>query len=419
MMRDWISLCFVARGSTSADARLPRRCRSLVALVAASAAVVGCASSGIGAARTPRTGKELNLTEAQLQIKVRALADPFSGTIEQTVWRLRETTDDPTDHHHLLIWQINLINAFQRAIFQPNPVAALFDTWALVEQFREYVEAVGFHEMNQEQKRIVLDAIDGMDQALFAIAVEAVDEDDAREVRALIRGWAQQHPVRQFVVRDSPQSEMAKWSARADLGALATVKTLGATLDDVMARLDLYAEYVPKQASWHAQAVAYDWVGPHRSAQVLEDLSTTATAFDRIATSLEAYPDVVAGERRIVLEMVATEREKILSELLSKASELELFVENQRIDFMEQQFRAEREAVFEAIAAERAIIIAEAKQERAETIAELEAMADRLVERSAVGVVDHFFLRAVQLLAIGLIGFALIAVTIVAMWKRK
>jgi hypothetical protein len=378
-----------------------------------------CASSSSTAARAPRTGKKLNVTAAQLQIKVRALADPFSGTIEEVVWDLWQTTDDPAERQAMLIWQINLINAIQRAAFQPNPTAALFDTWALVDQFRDYVVSSPSGRFTDEQRRIILDAADRMEEDVFAIAVEASSEEDADAVRTLIREWAARHPIDRFAVRASPQSEMASWSARADLGALATVKNLGATLDDVMARLDLYAEYVPKQASWHAQAIAYGWAGPESAGAALADLATTAAAFDRIASSLESYPEVVAGERRIILETVVAEREQILDELMAKIAELQLFVSSERVDLVEHQLRIEREAIFEAIASERAIIIAEAKQERAETMAELDEMANGIIERSAVKIVDHFFGRAVQLLAIMLVGLALIAVAAVVIWRRN
>jgi len=45
-------------------------------------------------------------------------------------------------------------------------------------------------------------------------------------------------------------------------------------------------------------------------------------------------------------------------------------------------------------------------------------MVDELVERSAVKVVDHFFMRALQLIAVLLVGFGLIAIVVVRMWKR-
>ena len=49
-------------------------------------ACVACTSSG--SARSPRRGEKLNLTTAQMQIKMRALADPFSGIVEETVWKI-------------------------------------------------------------------------------------------------------------------------------------------------------------------------------------------------------------------------------------------------------------------------------------------------------------------------------------------
>lgn len=217
-----------------------------------------------------------------------------------------------------------------------------------------------------------------------------------------------EHPIDRFVVRPSTASELAEWTARGNMGALATVKSLGATLDDVMARLDLYAEYIPKQASWHAELVAGNTVPPARSDQAFDDLTVTAAAFDRIAASLEGYPDLVSDERRMILDGVREERIAILGELLDQMSEIQVFVNEQRIDLMETQVTAQRKAVFEAVAAERATIIEAAIEERANTMLELQAMAEALIDRSAVKIVDHFFLRAVQLVAIVLVGLGLV-----------
>ena len=386
--------------------------------VALLAVTPACSSTGGAKAKDP-TGKELNITPAQLQVKVRALADPFSGIVEEAVWELWLTTDSASERRDLLIWQINLVNSIQRATFQPVPLAALFDTWALVEQLRDFAESSTGTRLDEQQRVILLEAVEQMETSIMSIAVEAGGDEGAETAYRLIREWADDHPIDRFVSRTSTDSELARWTARGNMSALATVKSLGASLDDVMARLDLYSEYIPKQASWHAQSIAYDWVDPGRAGSVFADLSITASSFDRIATSLEGYPEAVAEERRIVLETVKHEREQVLAELLQKITELEFFVQDQRIDFVENQLRVEREAIFEAIAAERTVIIAEAKQERAATMDELDVMVDGIIERSAVKIVDHFFLRAVQLLAIGLVGLAFIAVGAVMLWKKS
>ena len=46
-------------------------------------------------------------------------------------------------------------------------------------------------------------------------------------------------------------------------------------------------------------------------------------------------------------------------------------------------------------------------------------MVDQLVERSAIKIVDHFFVRAMQFVAVLLVGLGLIAVILVLLWKRK
>lgn len=387
----------------------------LMLLLASSTA---CASSGEKAARGP-AGKKIQITPSQLQVKVRALADPFSGLIEEAVWELWETDQDPAWRQTVLIWQINVINAVQRATFQPVPLAALFDTWALVEQLRDYAVDTARLDRTDEQVKIVLNAVDKMEASILKIAIEAGGEEGAENTRRLIREWASENPIDKFASRTSTESELAHWTARGNMGAMATVKSLGASLDDVMARLDLYSEYIPKQAAWHAELVAGQVVAPSRTEQAFDDVSLTAAAFDRIALSLERYPNVVSDERRVILETLQDERAIILDQILNRFAEMQTFINEERIDLVENQLRLEREAIFEGIAYERAIIIDAAIKERAATMVELEEMVGDLVEQSAIKVVDHFFMRALQLLAILLVGLGLIAVVVVLIWKRK
>ncbi len=404
---------------TDSRPRLGRIRRGILAcpLMILLATPAACASSAAKAGRGP-AGNKMQITPSQLQVKVRALADPFSGIIEEAVWELWETDQDPAWRQTVLIWQINVVNAIQRATFQPVPLAALFDTWALVEQLRDFAESNARLDRTADQVKIVLNAVDRMEASILTIAIEAGGEQGAEEAGRLIREWADENPIDKFATRNSTESELAHWTARGNMGTLTTIKSLGASLDDVMARLDLYSEYIPKQAAWHAELVAGRVVEPSRAEQAFHDLGLTAAAFDRIALSLERYPYVVADERRIVLETLQNERTIILGHLLEKFAEMQVFINEERIDMVENQFRLEREAIFEGIAKERAIIIEAAITERADTMIELEEMVDGIIERSAVKVVDHVFLRAVQLVAILLIGIALIAVALVVLWKR-
>ncbi len=186
-------------------------------------ASLACASSSKEARGRP--GNKMQITPGQLQIKVRALADPFSGIIEETVWELWETDQDPVWRKTVLIWQINVVNAVQRATFQPVPLAALFDTWGLVEQLRDYAETGARLDRTEEQVRIVLNAVDRMEASILKIAIEAGGEEGAAKAGHLIREWANENPIDKFATRTSTESELAQWTARGNMGALATVKS--------------------------------------------------------------------------------------------------------------------------------------------------------------------------------------------------
>jgi hypothetical protein len=137
----------------------------------------------------------------------------------------------------------------------------------------------------------------------------------------------------------------------------------------------------------------------------LEQVGAITGTIDSLLPALESAPDLIARERQAVLETVDDYLEKTLA-----------FVEDQRSILMQEEVRAEREAVLAALAEERAIVLAALAderrvvlealhQERVDTFDDLESLVDGAVSRQ----LDRLFLKAFVLLVVLLAGLAIIA----------
>jgi hypothetical protein len=197
-----------------------------------------------------------------------------------------------------------------------------------------------------------------------------------------------------------------KLASSGDGGVFSALGSLEETTADVMTRMDLYTMYLPRLARWEAELAADDLMRGVDARTLSADFAQFTRAADRFATVAETVSDLAARERTTVLEAV----------------------------------QSERLAVLEAVRSERLAVLDAVRKERIATLRELEAIAQRLADRSGPAlndavradmkellisveemrkgliadtgerlehVVDHAFLRLAQLLLICIVLAAL------------
>ncbi len=350
---------------------------------------------------------DLTISAAQLQIQVRSLAGRFSGLMEEAGTEVLQQSDDPEMRRGALLWLTNGIPAMQTALFAPDPLAALLDGWFLVAQMHFYFEDYEKNDIPQKYADIALRSLDIMEADIRNIVTRAGSEASYEKGHQLVYDAARSTDLTgSFVSRQGSAIVLSEFTARAASGTLKSIGALTETVDDVIARFDLYAEYLPKQARWQAQLLLLeeelDGIGP--AIRNLEYLELVAADVQRLTPLAESLPGLVAGERLAVLESLDAQLSRILS-----------FVDQQRATVMHEDVRAEREAVVDALRAERIAVLAAATEERQIVLEALReerlaafADLDALVEKTVGREIDRLFLRALILIAILLGGLALI-----------
>ncbi|MCK5376420.1 MAG: hypothetical protein KAJ97_05005 [Acidobacteria bacterium] len=381
------------------------RRRALVSVLVATA-ITACSTSGPRQTKLMRS-TEMTVSAAALRVQVRSLASRFSGLMEEAGEEALQNEYDPVRRRHALIWLTNGIPAMQQALFQPDPLAALLDAWFLVAQMRQYFATAADHGMPERNVEIANSVLDEMESDIKLIIDNAGPGTDYERGRDLVYGYAKNNPIDEtFASRRGSTVFLAEFTARAGGSALKSIGSVTETLEDLVARIDINAEYLPKLARWQAMLLimdqGFDTIGS--SVENLAYLELIASEVDRMTPIVEALPALVAEERVAVLEAL----DAYLSRTLA-------FVDQQRTTLMTNDVRAEREAVLgaireeriavlEAIAEERRIVLEALREERSATFKDLDELMDVAFTRE----VNKLFIRGLILIALILGGFAAI-----------
>jgi len=133
---------------------------------------------------------------------------------------------------------------------------------------------------------------------------------------------------------------LAEFTARAGGNALKSIGSVTETIEDLVARIDLNAEYIPKLARWQAMLFTIDGGFDSIPDDVahLAHIEMVASEVQRLSPLVDALPYLVAEERTAVLEALDAYLVRTLT-----------FMDHQRKTFMRDDVKAEREAILDAV----------------------------------------------------------------------
>jgi hypothetical protein len=212
----------------------------------------------------------------------------------------------------------------------------------------------------------------------------------AESLASAVRRWADRHPIEGALYR-RPSVDSAVAELLASSGAVGVFGALGIldeTMADVMTRMDLYTMYLPRLARWEAELAADDLARGVDPRTLSADFERLTRAVDRLAAVAETASDLATRERTAVLDAVRDERIVVLDA-----------VQKERIATLH-----EIEAIAQRLADRSGPSLHDALQtEMKELLKTVEEMRKRLIVEAGEdlkGVIDHAFFRLVQLLLV-------------------
>jgi hypothetical protein len=331
-----------------------------VALLAALAG--GCASLEPQRSELATRVGRSDLSVAVLRTRVRDLARRFSGLLEATADDLARRSGSPKVAGAMLRFKANAVPAVQSSLFQPDPVAALIDTWALVAQLQDALPRYS-EDASPELVARAQDALGDLESQLEVLWREVTGREDVSGARAQVHDWAAKHPLTgPLVTRESTTSLLASLTQATGGGLRSAAAGLVEDTRDLTARVDLYATSLPRQARWQAELVADDALRAPTVQSALAELGRTVDLLERVGAVAANTPALIDRERRAVLDAVRAERLGLQ-------------------DFV----TGERQAVLADVGRERQAVVDALHAERVATLQQLDGLAR--------GWVDHAFDR--------------------------
>ncbi len=315
----------------------------------------------------------------RVRLAAQNLANLYMSTVELTADSIRKLSRDPAVQYAALEWKANAIPAFQRAMYQADPLVSFIDGWTLIVQMRQYYDTgtgrTRFGPYQDIAVNGILTVETKIDSTLRANRDPAVYE----RFHQFVYSWADAHPLNDLYLRQSV-GEFALTQLSEDrpegFGQLGTLTEFATDAQQMSLML---ATYIPKEVRWQSELLIGSLADTTRLSPVLAAVDSMAV-LQAITRLLEQTPGLIADERAALFREISRERLAILENL-----------EGQRIATLEAAvdlINSEREGTMLEIAA----MIA---SERGAITEAIDGTRAALMTETR-GVIDHIVWRVIQ-----------------------
>jgi hypothetical protein len=312
-------------------------------------------------------------------------ASRFGQIVAACVHEIVDQVDDSRVLDRAYQWRMWAAAEARSAAFDQDPFAGLLELWVLAgQQLQYFAEGGGKDAFRDHQERAVVTARH-LEQVVREEAAGVMIDELFQSLSKSVEAWIDEHPIEgQLSVRPTARAHLAGLVSVKRQGGLKAVGSIEDTFRDLNDRLEILTVQMPVEARWQAEYL------------------TNALFEDRFEGRADSFIDAV-GE-------VAGFVQRFEAKLDGQTGAL--------LDGLQR----ERSAVFEAIGEERAIILEALAQERESLMADLdEQLLSATTELDKVGrdLIDHFFLRLIQiLLALGVVGLLTVVVMLLVLRRR-
>jgi hypothetical protein len=362
----------------------------------------GCATTAPRTELQKRVGQS-GMSAGVLRVRVRDLARRLPGLLEMAADDIAAHSDSALPRLRMLEFKANAVPTLQAVLFQPDPVAALVDAWALLAQLQDVLprRAAG---VPPEQVDRAVGVLLGAEAEVEALMKELSGQEDISQGRARVHQWAAEHPLTGPVhARESTAPLLAELTDLSRLRPLGAAAALLEDTRDLTARVDLYASSLPRQARWQGALAAAELASSVAEVpalrEVMGELKRTVDLLDRFGGLADSSPALVARERTAVLDALHQER-LALQDFIS----------------------GERRAVLVGVGQERAAVMSGLHVERVATLQQLDGLAVGWTNHAfdrATRLVDRVFLWLLGLLGLALVGAVVTATLLARAWRRR
>ena len=382
-----------------------------------------CASGGsTRKTSSAKVAKNVTSSVPELSARNQSLLALYSAQIETAADKIILESPSPASRRQALEWKAEAIPVMQTCLLKTDPVAAVLDAWAFIFQMNAYMARSAVKQTLGESHPVVAETLTNMDAEMARVVRAVAPDANVADLRQRVTAWAEAHPV-QFSLagRQSADPDVIKKAGEADLGTMASIKALGESIGDLTARLDAYNVYAPKQARWQAELLLSDVARNPQVSTALSNFVVLSNTAAKASSSMDRIPEVVAQAREAVRADI--EGQRLSTQAFLREERL------QTLDALQQEriatvaaMRGERLAATADLRGERQVVLDAIRNDEVAVMNDLRTMSGKAVQdldARGRNLIDHFFLRALELMLLTLVLLSLVAWILLRRFSRR
>jgi len=345
----------------------------------------------------------------------------YSAEIEAAADKIMFGSPSTEGRRQALAWKAEAIPIMQNTMLNSDPVAAMVDTWAFVYQMKNYFQQPALKTQLGQLQPVAADTISRMDAQMEQLVRTAAPTANIADMRKRVESWAAEHPIQRGLPgRESMDAELIDRVGKSDLGPVVSVRALEQGMGDLTARLDAYNVYAPKQARWQAELLLSDLAQDPHVAVAASNLGIITSAAGKASDSIERMPEYMKQARAAVLSDVQGQR-LATQDFLDQERTLTLAALRQERIATVAALNDQRLGATSDLRGERQVVLGALHSEEVEAMNSIRGMSEATIKemdnRGRV-LIDHFFVRALELLLLTLALLALGAWLLLRMFTR-
>lgn len=341
----------------------------------------------------------LDVTKRELQTALYNFAVHFAGQVELASTEIYSSTQDARIRRAAIEWNLNAIPEMMKACFSHDPLAGMLSSWAFAIQMREFLEHGNGREAFGPYQETAIKAAEKIEEDISRLAHAVWPEGDIDEYEQRVAGFAAANPLKNMrFVREGFEREVLEAMGAGVAGGLGAVGAMNEQMVALTDRANLMVPLLQRQIYWHTAMIKED------SREFVAEMadSMVAALGNEMFGHLDPLFEFIDQQRALIAGDVARERTAIFGSIAQERSE-----------------------VLNALAAEREEILTAIDNERIATMRDVETLILSVLETvrqeaqtGATSSVDHFYTRALQVLAIPFLLVA-IFIVVVMVWVRN
>jgi hypothetical protein len=358
----------------------------------------------------------------ELSARNQSLLALYSAEIEASADRIISESPSPAARRLALEWKAEAIPVMQGSLLTTDPVAAVLDAWAFIFQMSAFMARPAQQQALGDSHRIVAETLTNMNVEMEQAVLRVAPNANVADLRQRISAWADAHPVQSSLAgRQSADPDVIRKAGEADLGTMASIKALEESIGDLTARMDAYNVYAPKQARWQAELLLSDVARNPQVSTALSNFVVLSNTAAKASSSLDRMPELVGQAREAVRADIEGQRLSTQSFLREERLQTLDALQQERIATM-AAMRGERLAATQDLRGERQIVLDALHNDEVAVMNDLKGMSDKAVQdldAKGRSLIDHFFVRALELMLLTWLLFSLIAWILVRRFNAR